>query len=126
MIKRKLLSLLSVIWITVMLASAQEKPAPAEQAKPAEGEDLAKAAQNPIASLISVPLQNNTAFGIGPFDRNQNAFLVPEEAKIMTFVVGRTASSISGTAAGTAAQWCITAGPTTTNWTGNRVYQTLS
>jgi hypothetical protein len=92
-IKRKLLSLLSILLIPVMSAS--------EQAKPAEGEDLAKAAQNPIASLISVPLQNNTAFGIGPFDRNQNAFLVPEEAKIMTFVVGRTASPISGTAAGT-------------------------
>jgi hypothetical protein len=117
-IKRKLLSLLSILLIPVMSAS--------EQAKPAEGEDLAKAAQNPIASLVSVPLQNNNAFGIGPFDRNQNAFLVPEEAKIMTFVVGRAASSISGTAAGTAPQWCITAGPTTTNWTSNRVYQTLS
>jgi len=34
--------------------------------------DLAKQAQNPIASLISLPLQNNTNFGIGPNDRNQN------------------------------------------------------
>lgn len=33
---------------------------------------LQKAAQNPVASLISVPLQNNSNFGIGPFDRNQN------------------------------------------------------
>ena len=29
-------------------------------------EDLAKQAQNPIANLISLPLQNNTNFGIGP------------------------------------------------------------
>jgi hypothetical protein len=35
-------------------------------------EQLAKAAQNPVASLISVPVQNNSNFGIGPFDRIQN------------------------------------------------------
>jgi len=35
-------------------------------------EDLAKATQNPVASLISVPLQNNSNFGIGPYDRIQN------------------------------------------------------
>jgi hypothetical protein len=33
---------------------------------------LQKAVQNPVAGLISVPIQNNTNFGIGPFDRNQN------------------------------------------------------
>ena len=35
-------------------------------------EALQKATQNPVANLISVPLQNNTSLGIGPFDRNQN------------------------------------------------------
>jgi hypothetical protein len=34
--------------------------------------DLAKAAQNPIASLISVPLQNNSALDAGQFNRTQN------------------------------------------------------
>jgi len=34
--------------------------------------DLQKAAQNPVAGLISVPIQNNTNFGVGPFGRNQN------------------------------------------------------
>jgi hypothetical protein len=35
-------------------------------------EDLAKAAQNPLASLISVPFQNNTNFNVGPLDGTQN------------------------------------------------------
>ena len=32
-------------------------------------EDLAKVAQNPVGNLISLPLQNNTIFGFGPYDR---------------------------------------------------------
>jgi hypothetical protein len=35
-------------------------------------QDLAKASQNPIANLISLPIQNNTNFGIGPDDETQN------------------------------------------------------
>jgi hypothetical protein len=34
--------------------------------------DLAKAVQNPVADLISVPFQNNTSYNIGPFERAQN------------------------------------------------------
>ena len=34
--------------------------------------DLAKAAQNPVANMISLPLQNNTSFGVGPGDDVQN------------------------------------------------------
>ncbi len=34
--------------------------------------ELAKAAQNPIANMISVPLQNNINTGIGPDDETQN------------------------------------------------------
>jgi hypothetical protein len=37
--------------------------------------DLAKATQNPVASLISVPIQNFTDFDIGPFGRNRNAII---------------------------------------------------
>jgi len=33
---------------------------------------LAQAAQNPIANMISLPLQNNTNFGVGPGDDTQN------------------------------------------------------
>ena len=37
-----------------------------------EAADLQKATQNPVASLISVPVQNNSNFDIGPARRTQN------------------------------------------------------
>lgn len=55
--------------------ATQEKPA-AQEEKPAAGAEsgdaLRKAAQNPVASLISVPIQENWNFGIQPGDRTQN------------------------------------------------------
>jgi hypothetical protein len=41
-----------------------------------EHADLVKQAQNPIASLISLPFQNNTSFGLGEFDRTQDTLLI--------------------------------------------------
>ena len=41
-------------------------------ASQASDEALQKAVQNPVASLISVPLQNNTNFAFGSFNRTQN------------------------------------------------------
>ncbi len=35
-------------------------------------QELAKATQNPLATMISLPFQNNTNFGLGPNDRTQN------------------------------------------------------
>jgi hypothetical protein len=60
-------------------APAQGKPtAQAQQAPSAEStaelEKARKAAQNPIASMISLPLQENWNFNIGPADRTQNVF----------------------------------------------------
>src|SRR5262249_32271189 len=67
-------SLLS--FLSCFSLSAQEKaPAPPGQAgDQAAGatEALQKATQNPVADLISVPLQNNSNFGIGQYDRTQN------------------------------------------------------
>jgi hypothetical protein len=34
--------------------------------------DLAKASQNPVAAMISLPFQNNTFFGVGPDDDTAN------------------------------------------------------
>ncbi len=49
--------------------SAQSAPAAGGQD---EGDALRKAAQNPIASMISVPFQNNFNFGLAPGDRTQD------------------------------------------------------
>ena len=55
-------------------AQAKAKPSTAEEeAGTAEAaEALQKATQNPVASLISVPVQNNTNFGVEPGYRNQD------------------------------------------------------
>ena len=37
-----------------------------------ETDELARAVQNPVASLISVPFQNNTNFDVGPQEKTQN------------------------------------------------------
>lgn len=47
-------------------------PARAEEANT----ELAKKTQNPVADLISIPLQNNMNFGIGPNHRTQNVLNV--------------------------------------------------
>jgi hypothetical protein len=47
--------------------ATEETPAAATNA-----DELRKAAQNPVASLISVPVQNNSNFNVGPDDRTQN------------------------------------------------------
>jgi hypothetical protein len=48
----------------LLLLPARPDPAPAADSDA----ELAKKTQNPVASLISVPLQNNWDFGIGPAD----------------------------------------------------------
>ena len=44
----------------------------ATPAAAANSDELRKAAQNPISNLISVPVQNNNNFNIGPDDRTQD------------------------------------------------------
>ena len=70
--KTKSISILIVfvLLFSINAIAQKEDPKPVEDF---EGEaSLAQAAQNPIASMISVPLQNNTNFGFGPYDRTQN------------------------------------------------------
>lgn len=56
-------------------STSPDKPpvaSPDESAPANTTESLQKATQNPGANLISVPLQNNTNFGIGPYDRTED------------------------------------------------------
>jgi hypothetical protein len=68
---RRLFSAISLVGLLLMPlgigceALAQEKVHESET-------ELAKKTQNPVADLISIPLQNRTLFGIGPNHRTQN------------------------------------------------------
>jgi hypothetical protein len=73
----------NVLWAALLLnvaalyaQNAPSNPAPKAQAATAPAADdadaLAKATQNPVASLISVPFQNNTNFAVGPYNRTQD------------------------------------------------------
>jgi hypothetical protein len=57
-----------LIWVSTLALGQSASSAGAGSST----EDLQKATQNPVASLISVPLQNNTNFGIGPYKRTQD------------------------------------------------------
>jgi hypothetical protein len=78
---RRLVVLLAMA-VSMFSAAAQDTPVgttgktPAATAQPAANDTaaLAKATQNPVASLISVPLQNNSNFGIGPYNRTGDIF----------------------------------------------------
>ena len=69
---------LSIFLCSTLTAQQTQPPAADKQATGKEDQasntaaSLQKATQNPVANLISVPLQNNSNFGIGPYDRTQN------------------------------------------------------
>jgi hypothetical protein len=67
-----------LLWASLILYAAslsgQNSAASAPAAAANDTDSLAKATQNPVASLISVPLQNNSNFGVGRYNRTQNVF----------------------------------------------------
>jgi hypothetical protein len=65
--------------------AAASTPAAADDA-----DDLAKATQNPVASLISVPIQNNSNFAVGPCNRTLDVLNIqPVIRRRLPFVVIR-------------------------------------
>ena len=59
-------AVLVAFFATVLLAPLSSS------AQSGDAESLAKAAQNPIADMVSLPLQNNTNFDFGPLKKTQN------------------------------------------------------
>jgi hypothetical protein len=59
----------------VSLLSQTTNPQAQQPGPGASEADLAKAVQNPVASLVSVPIQNLTDFNIGPYSRARNTAL---------------------------------------------------
>lgn len=51
-----------------------------------DAEALSKQAANPLADLISLPFQNNTNFGLGPYDRTTNILNIQP---VVPFAEGR-------------------------------------
>ncbi len=68
--KQKRSFVCSVVFVAIAALASGALYAPCH-AQDSE-EDLAKKAQNPIANMISLPLQNNTSFNIGPYNRTAN------------------------------------------------------
>jgi hypothetical protein len=70
MFREKLpLSILAIFVLALPSFAQNQSAAPSDEA---QAEALQKAVQNPVASLISVPLQNNMNLGYGSFNRTQN------------------------------------------------------
>src|SRR5260370_11782304 len=66
---------LAILFFLAIPVVAQDTTASGPQSASETGDArLQKDVQNPVASLILVPLQNNTNFDSGPFNRTQNVF----------------------------------------------------
>ena len=73
--------ILAILFLVAASAEAQDRTASdpqelvtSQSAAASPDAQLQKDVQNPVASLTLVPLQNNSNFGVGPFNRTQNVF----------------------------------------------------
>jgi len=64
--------LVTIVTISLTSVFSQVKTEATAETNSKSKEDIEKAAQNPIASMYVLPIQNNTQFGIGPDKRTQN------------------------------------------------------
>ena len=63
----------AALYAALIVVSVMALPSFAQEATGGEDESaLAKKSQNPLANMISLPLQNNTTFNVGPADGTVN------------------------------------------------------
>jgi hypothetical protein len=86
--------LVLLLAIPALAQSATAGTADKSQPESSAAEALQKAIQNPVASLISVPIQNNTNFNVGPYDRTQDVLniqpVIPFNVSKNWMVISRT------------------------------------
>jgi hypothetical protein len=99
----------------VALGIAVAGPAAAQQGT----EDLAKAAQNPIASMISLPFQNNSNLNFGPLEKTQNVLNVQP---VYPFNLSENWKVITRTIIPIVSQPALTPGQVRTNGIGNTTF----
>jgi len=81
-----------------------------------DSSDLAKAAQNPVASMISLPFQNNTNFNVGPEEKTQNILNIQP---VWPFSVGEDWNLITRTILPVISQPAFNAGQSRENGIGD-------
>ncbi len=68
----KKLLLLSIFFFLAEITGYSQDMQDAPSSEDAEAAVLAKATQNPLAAMYSLPFQNNTTFGVGSEEKTQN------------------------------------------------------
>jgi len=63
---------ISLAFVALLISVLLVAPALAAEEKPMDATELAKAAQNPVANMVSIPFQNDTNFNVGPSNQTGN------------------------------------------------------
>jgi hypothetical protein len=84
--------------------------------------ELARSAQNPIASMISLPLQNNTNFDFGPREKTQNVLNVQP---VIPFSVSENWNLITRTIVPVVSQPGFVPGQNRENGLGNTLFSSF-